>query len=83
MASIEWMIAQARKRIMLGIEQKPACKLPCEMVLTMDHEKFIVRCRCMAGTVSEPRNDFYGYDPIGTGANFDEIMAIWRKHVER
>jgi hypothetical protein len=79
MSELDWMIGQARQH---PFQPKPAVKLACRMVLTMKHEMFIVRCRCMAGTSAVPDAQFYAYDWLGTTRDPNEVMTIWRRHLE-
>jgi hypothetical protein len=78
-ADLDWMLARAREH---PYNPGPVVKLPCDMVLTMRHEVFIVKCRCMVGTSSVPNANFYGYDWLGTTRDPNEISTIWRKHLE-
>jgi hypothetical protein len=64
---------------------RPAVVLPCEIVLThkrSSNGRLVVRCRCMAQTVNEPRPRFYAYDPLGEATSLPEALELWRKHRE-
>jgi len=63
---------------------RPPVVLPCQIVITAEPgsngKRLVVRCRCMAGTVSPPAVRFYAYDPVGIAGSLDEAKRIWTEH---
>jgi hypothetical protein len=67
------------------VESRPVAQLPCELVLTNkpnhNGKVLIVRCRCMAGTIStSPSRRFFNYDPLGEATSLKEAGQLWREH---
>lgn len=88
-ASLDWMLGNTRNmdnplRLPRGgmVNARPVIKLPCKIVLTFargsNGKVMHVRCRCMAGTASEPSERFYVYDPIGQAGSIEEAKRMWK-----